>query len=110
MMLLACAITQCYSTPTNNCLRTSSNTRNQSVVQVDRVDIQRINVRNGGHYARDCPKSKVRDSKYVLEPMLLGKKDEAGIILTNEHNDFLLEDASKIEEFEDLSAAICMMA
>nr|GEW69311.1 ribonuclease H-like domain-containing protein [Tanacetum cinerariifolium] len=31
-------------------------------------------------------------------------KDEAGIILTNKQNDFLLADASEIEEFEDLSA------
>ncbi|GKF34041.1 hypothetical protein Tco_0107241, partial [Tanacetum coccineum] len=41
--------------------------------------------------------------------MLLAKKDEAGIILTNEQNDFLLADASEIEEFEDFSATICMM-
>ncbi|GKD15017.1 putative ribonuclease H-like domain-containing protein, partial [Tanacetum coccineum] len=40
MMLLARAITQKFSTPTNNRLRTSSNTRNQAVVQVGRVDIQ----------------------------------------------------------------------
>nr|GEU85581.1 hypothetical protein [Tanacetum cinerariifolium] len=43
MMLLARAITQCYSTPTNNRLR-SSNTRNQAIVQADRVDIQCKNV------------------------------------------------------------------
>ncbi|GJX13472.1 hypothetical protein Tco_0205230 [Tanacetum coccineum] len=44
MMLLARAITQCYSTPTNNRLRLSSNTRNQPVVQDGRVDIQSKNV------------------------------------------------------------------
>ncbi|GJX42922.1 hypothetical protein Tco_0259598 [Tanacetum coccineum] len=42
--------------------------------------------------------------------MLLAKKDEATIILTNEQNDFLLVDASEIEDLEDLSANICMMA
>nr|GEW74667.1 hypothetical protein [Tanacetum cinerariifolium] len=40
MMLLAHAITQHFLTPTNNRLRTSSNTRNQAYVQVGRVDIQ----------------------------------------------------------------------
>ncbi|GJT87598.1 hypothetical protein Tco_1069315 [Tanacetum coccineum] len=41
MMLLARVITQCYSTPTNNRLCSSSNSRNQAVVQADRVNIQR---------------------------------------------------------------------
>ncbi|GKF23364.1 hypothetical protein Tco_0075686, partial [Tanacetum coccineum] len=40
MMLLARAITQCYSTPTNNQLRSSSNRRNQAVLQADRVNIK----------------------------------------------------------------------
>ncbi|GJW59612.1 hypothetical protein Tco_0108947 [Tanacetum coccineum] len=40
MMLLARAITQYFLTPTNNRLRTSSNTRNQAFVQDDRVYIQ----------------------------------------------------------------------
>ncbi|GJR34870.1 hypothetical protein Tco_1210554 [Tanacetum coccineum] len=35
MILLARAITQNFSTPTNNRLRTSSNTRNQAIVQAD---------------------------------------------------------------------------
>nr|GEZ73873.1 hypothetical protein [Tanacetum cinerariifolium]GEZ73909.1 hypothetical protein [Tanacetum cinerariifolium] len=43
MMLLARAISQKFSTPTNNRLRTSSNTRNQVVVQDGRVDIQTKN-------------------------------------------------------------------
>ncbi|GKD82083.1 hypothetical protein Tco_1348922, partial [Tanacetum coccineum] len=45
-----------------------------------------------------------------VQKMLLAKKDEVGIILTNEQNDFLLADASKIEELKYLSANICMMA
>ncbi|GJT84058.1 gag-pol polyprotein [Tanacetum coccineum] len=89
-----------YSTPTNNRLRTYSNTKNQAIVKADRVDIQSKNVewprilrtttnsKNGpnvqcyncnakGHYARDCPKPRVRNSKYFQEQMLLAKKDEA---------------------------------
>nr|GEX81052.1 hypothetical protein [Tanacetum cinerariifolium] len=43
MMLLARAITQKFSIPTNNHLRTSSNTRNQAVIQDGRVGIQTKN-------------------------------------------------------------------
>nr|GEV70302.1 hypothetical protein [Tanacetum cinerariifolium] len=43
MMLLAQAITQKFSIPTNNHLRTSSNTRNQAVIQDGRVGIQTKN-------------------------------------------------------------------
>nr|GEZ59681.1 hypothetical protein [Tanacetum cinerariifolium] len=49
MMLLAQAITQHYLTPTNNHIRTSSNTRNQAVIQDGRVDIQRKNVSYAGN-------------------------------------------------------------
>ncbi|GJY63103.1 gag-pol polyprotein [Tanacetum coccineum] len=108
MMLLAHAITQYYSTPTNNRLRSSLNTRNQVVGQADRVNIQSRNVGNDGnainvqcynysakgHYAQDCPKLRVWDSNYFMEQILLAKKDEAGVILSNKHNDFLLADAA----------------
>ncbi|GJY61132.1 hypothetical protein Tco_0461789 [Tanacetum coccineum] len=46
MLLLARAITQKFSTPTNNRLRTSSNTRNQAIIQGDRVNIQSRNSDN----------------------------------------------------------------
>ncbi|GJR41331.1 retrovirus-related pol polyprotein from transposon TNT 1-94 [Tanacetum coccineum] len=49
MMLLARAITQKFSTPTNNRLCTSSNTRNQAVIKDGRVDIQTKNVGYGGN-------------------------------------------------------------
>ncbi|GKC52705.1 hypothetical protein Tco_1075450 [Tanacetum coccineum] len=71
MLLLARAITQKFSTPTNNRLRTSSNTRNQAIIQGDR--------------------------------------DEVGVIFTDEQNDFLFADASKMEEIKELSANICLM-
>ncbi|GJS55266.1 hypothetical protein Tco_0628628 [Tanacetum coccineum] len=48
MMLLARSITQRFSNPTNNRLRTSFNTRNQAIVQADRVNIQRRNSGNDG--------------------------------------------------------------
>ncbi|GKF82418.1 retrovirus-related pol polyprotein from transposon TNT 1-94, partial [Tanacetum coccineum] len=48
------AITQKFSTPTNNRLRTSSNTRNQAVIHDGRVDIQTINVGYGGNGNRNA--------------------------------------------------------
>ncbi|GKA91682.1 retrovirus-related pol polyprotein from transposon TNT 1-94, partial [Tanacetum coccineum] len=131
MLLLARAITQNFSNPTNNRLRTSSNTRNQAIIQGDRVNIQSRNSGNTGrntrrayvqeevvegsnaqnetrnvqrtlrtsssgntstvqcyncsgkgHYARNCPKPRVRDSKYFMEHCCGAKTDEAGRILT----------------------------
>ncbi|GJS12938.1 retrovirus-related pol polyprotein from transposon TNT 1-94 [Tanacetum coccineum] len=159
MILLARAITQRYYNPTNNRLRTSSNTINQAIVQADRINIQSRNSGNDGrntrrsyvqeeiiegnnvqndvgntqrtlrttssgsaanvqcyncsekgHYACNCPKPRVRDSKYFMEQMLLAKQDEAGVTLTDEHNDFLVVDASWMEEIEELSVNICLMA
>ncbi|GJW68792.1 retrovirus-related pol polyprotein from transposon TNT 1-94 [Tanacetum coccineum] len=158
MILLTRAITQNFSNPTNNRLRTSSNTINQAIVQGDRVNIQSENSGNDGrntrrsyvqeeviesnnvqndarniqrtlrtassgivanvqcyncsekgHYARNCPKPRIRDSKYFMEQMLLAKQDEAGVILTDEQNDFLFADVSRMEEIEELSANICLM-
>ncbi|GKE40320.1 retrovirus-related pol polyprotein from transposon TNT 1-94 [Tanacetum coccineum] len=146
MLLLARAITQNFSNPTNNHLRTSSNTKNQAIIQGDKVNIQSRNSGNTGrntrrayvleevvegsnaqnetgnvqrtlrtsssgnnstvqcyncsgkgHYARNCPKPIVRDSKYFMEQILLAKQDEAGVILTDDHNDFLFADASRME-------------
>ncbi|GJT69970.1 hypothetical protein Tco_1029256 [Tanacetum coccineum] len=45
-----------------------------------------------------------------MEQMLLAKQDEAGVILSDEQNDFLFADASRMEEIEELSANICLMA
>ncbi|GJW62126.1 putative ribonuclease H-like domain-containing protein [Tanacetum coccineum] len=131
MLLLARAITQKFSTLTNNRLRTSSNTRNQAIIQegsnalnetrnVQRTlrtsssgntsTVQCYNCSEKQHYARNCPKPRVRDSKYFMEQMLLAKQDEVGVILTDEQNDFLFADASRMEEIEELSANICLMA
>ncbi|GJW11523.1 hypothetical protein Tco_1577350 [Tanacetum coccineum] len=42
--------------------------------------------------------------------MLLAKQDEAGVILTDEQNDFLFADASRMEEIMELNANICLLA
>ncbi|GKA67459.1 retrovirus-related pol polyprotein from transposon TNT 1-94 [Tanacetum coccineum] len=119
MLLLAKAITQNFSNPTNNRLRASSNTKSQAIIQGDRVNnqirnsgntstVQCYNYSGKGHYARNCPKPRVRDSKYFMEQMLLAKQDEAGVILIDEQNDFLFADASRIDEIEEHSANICL--
>ncbi|GKC79291.1 integrase, catalytic region, zinc finger, CCHC-type containing protein [Tanacetum coccineum] len=121
MLLLTRAITQNFSNPTNNRLHTSSNTRNRVIIQGDRVNIQSRNSGNTsnvqcyncsgkGHYARNFPKPRFRDSKYFMEQMLLAKQDEAGVILIDEQNDFLFADALRMEEIKALNANICLMA
>ncbi|GJS05483.1 integrase, catalytic region, zinc finger, CCHC-type containing protein [Tanacetum coccineum] len=74
------------------------------------ANVQCYNCSEKGHYARNYPKPRVRDSKYFMEQMLLAKQDEARVILTDKHNDFLFVDASRMEEIEELSANICLMA
>ncbi|GKB21376.1 hypothetical protein Tco_0855299 [Tanacetum coccineum] len=85
------------------------------------VNIQSRNSSNTGRNTRrayvqeevvegNCPKPRVPDSKYIMEQMLLAKQDEAGVILTDEQNNFLFADASRMEEIEELSANICLMA
>ncbi|GJS69416.1 retrovirus-related pol polyprotein from transposon TNT 1-94 [Tanacetum coccineum] len=74
------------------------------------LTVQCYNCSGKGHYARNCPKPRVRDSKYFMEQILLTKQDENGVILTDDQNDFLFADASRIEEIEELSANICLMA
>ncbi|GJW42632.1 hypothetical protein Tco_0071431 [Tanacetum coccineum] len=67
MMLLARAVTQKFSTPTNNHLRTTSNTRNQAVIQDGRVDIQTKNAGYGGNVDDNGVKNPNYDEKAVSE-------------------------------------------
>ncbi|GKA84323.1 retrovirus-related pol polyprotein from transposon TNT 1-94, partial [Tanacetum coccineum] len=132
MILLARAITQRLSNPTNNRLCTSSNTINQAIVQGDRVNIQSKTFGNDGRNIR---------RSYVQEEIIEGNnvQNDAGNIqrtlrttssrtTTNVQcyncsekghyarkypklrNDFLFADASQMEEIEELSANICLMA
>ncbi|GJR82616.1 hypothetical protein Tco_0153401 [Tanacetum coccineum] len=72
--------------------------------------VQCYNCSGKRHYARNYRKPRVRDSKYFMEQMLLAKHDEAGVILTDEQNDFLFADASRMEEIKELNVNICLMA
>ncbi|GKB42525.1 integrase, catalytic region, zinc finger, CCHC-type containing protein [Tanacetum coccineum] len=125
MILLARAITQRFFNPTNNHFILLLTQEIKQLFKNDAGNIQRTlrttssgtdanvqcyNCSEKGHYACNCPKPIVRDSKYFMEQMLLAKHDEAGVILTDEHNDFLFADASRMEENKELSANICLMA
>ncbi|GJR06829.1 hypothetical protein Tco_0529813 [Tanacetum coccineum] len=59
---------------------------------------------NSGNDGRNTRRS------YVQEEVIEVRKDEAGITLTDEHNDFLFADATRMEEIEELRANMCLMA
>ncbi|GKB00267.1 hypothetical protein Tco_0828260 [Tanacetum coccineum] len=97
MLLHAKAITQNFSNPTNNHLRASSNTKNQAIIQGDRVNIQ---IRNSGNTRRNSRRA--YGQKEVVKGTNAPKEtrnDEAGVILTDEQNDFLFADCFKDQGF-----------
>nr|GEV52539.1 hypothetical protein [Tanacetum cinerariifolium] len=70
MLLLARAITQNFSNLTNNRLRTSSNTRNQAVIQGDQVNNQSRNSDNVGRNNRQA---------YVPEEVVEGSNETGNV-------------------------------
>nr|GEV18205.1 retrovirus-related Pol polyprotein from transposon TNT 1-94 [Tanacetum cinerariifolium] len=58
------------------------------------------------HHATNCPKARVRDSKYFMEQMVLAKQDEAGVILVDEQNDSLFADASRLNMHSNVSRTL----
>ncbi|GKB44975.1 putative ribonuclease H-like domain-containing protein [Tanacetum coccineum] len=97
--------------------RNASDESNQIVQRIPRTDstpskanVQCYNCNEKGHYARDCQKPKVRDAKYFREQMLLAMKDEAGSHLSNEENDFMLDNAYGEESLDELTASVMLMA
>ncbi|GJU57487.1 hypothetical protein Tco_1235253 [Tanacetum coccineum] len=93
MILLARAITQRFSNPTNNHLRTSTNTINQAINDAGNIQRTLRTTSSGTATNVQCYNC-----------------SEKGVILTDEQNDFLFVDASRMEEIEELSANICLMA
>ncbi|GJU66471.1 retrovirus-related pol polyprotein from transposon TNT 1-94 [Tanacetum coccineum] len=84
-------------------LRTSSS-GNTSTVQC-------YNCSGKEHYARNCPKPRVHDSKYFMEQILLANQDEAGVILYDGNSEIslnirdtedTLDDASKSQQKRDI--------
>ncbi|GJT21528.1 reverse transcriptase domain-containing protein [Tanacetum coccineum] len=61
------------------------------------LNVQCYNCNAKGHYARECPKPRVRDSKYFMEQMLLAKKDKVSFNVCANVRDTekTIEDATK---------------
>ncbi|GKF31826.1 hypothetical protein Tco_0101624, partial [Tanacetum coccineum] len=52
----------------------------------------------------------LQDLLQKFNATIVVRKDEARVTLIDEQNDFLVVDASRMEEIEELSANICLMA
>ncbi|GKE01797.1 retrovirus-related pol polyprotein from transposon TNT 1-94 [Tanacetum coccineum] len=93
--------------PTNNNLRTSSNT---SIQVVQQSGIQCYNYKEYGHVSRECQKPKrVKDATYHKEKMLLCKQEEAGFQLNAEQADWR-DDTDDEPEDQELEAHYLYMA
>nr|GEZ66657.1 hypothetical protein [Tanacetum cinerariifolium] len=78
--------------PTNNNLKTSSNSKNENVDTT---------LREFGHFAKECRKPKrVKDSTYHKEKMLLCKQAEQGVPLQAEQYDWLADTNEEVDEHE----------
>ncbi|GJV84341.1 putative ribonuclease H-like domain-containing protein [Tanacetum coccineum] len=99
MALISLSFKKIYK-PTNNNLRTSSNTS-----RANQDNSPRINRGTGeyGHVSRECQKPKrVKDAAYHKEKMLLCKQEEAGVQLNAEQADWKddTDDESEEQELE----------
>ncbi|GJX96149.1 hypothetical protein Tco_0351947 [Tanacetum coccineum] len=59
---------------------------------------------------REIFEPRLQELLQMFKATIAVRKDEAGVTLTDEENDFLFADASRMEEIEELSANICLMA
>nr|GEW29723.1 hypothetical protein [Tanacetum cinerariifolium] len=119
LALIAKYIKKIY-TPTNNNLRTSSNSKNKNVDTtpwenvgskvVQQSGIQCFNCKEYGHFAKECRKPKrVKDSVYHKEKMLLCKQADQGVSLQVEQYDWLADTDEEVDE-QELEAHYSYMA
>nr|GEU73070.1 hypothetical protein [Tanacetum cinerariifolium] len=85
--------------PTNNNLKTSSNSRNKNVDTTPRI--QCFNCKEFGHFAKECKKPKrVKDSTCHKEKMLLCKQAQKGVPLQAKQYNWLSDTDEEIDEQE----------
>ncbi|GKC16144.1 hypothetical protein Tco_1012926 [Tanacetum coccineum] len=108
MMLLAQAISQKFSTPTNNCLPVSSNIRNQAVGETELKGLtQEMQVMKAIKLFSVFHELSLLQAKQI-EQMLLAMKDEARSNIINKENDFML-DTLYGEDLEELTTEVMLM-
>ncbi|GJW90676.1 hypothetical protein Tco_0168229 [Tanacetum coccineum] len=108
MMLLARAITQKFSTPTNTRYGGNSNKNAGDKAGIERL-MQEIEMMTAIRlFSVFHELSQLRERQ--IEQMLLAMKDEVGSNLNNKENDFMLETSYGEETMEELTAAIMLMA
>ncbi|GKA33586.1 retrovirus-related pol polyprotein from transposon TNT 1-94 [Tanacetum coccineum] len=106
MALISLSFKKIYK-PTNNNLRTSSNTSTQVVQQ---SGIQCYNCKEYGYVAKECQKPKrAKDAAYHKEKMLLCKQEEARFQLNAEQSDWR-DDTDDEPEDQELEAHYLYMA
>nr|GEV11324.1 copia protein [Tanacetum cinerariifolium] len=99
MMLLACAITQ-------QMLKELQDARTMFKKKLLRVAMFRKRLR----IYKEIFKLLLLEISQMFGVTTATRKGEAGVILSNKQNDFLLANTVQMEELEELSANICMMA
>ncbi|GJV11065.1 hypothetical protein Tco_1352606 [Tanacetum coccineum] len=82
----------------------------KAIIQGDRVNIQSRNSGNAGRNNRRAYVQEEIETLQLFNATTVVEKDEARVILTDEQNDFLFADASRMEEIEELSVNICLIA
>ncbi|GJV67074.1 retrovirus-related pol polyprotein from transposon TNT 1-94 [Tanacetum coccineum] len=106
MALISLSFKKIYK-PTNNNLRTSSNTSTQVV---KKSGIQYYNCKEYGHVSKECQKlTWAKDAAYHKENMLLCKQEEAGVQLNAEQADWK-DDTDDEPDDQELEAHYMYMA